>query len=178
MSDEHVRSDATRALALTGTRGTRSAESLPLPATSLEVAQFIAMRASACVGADYSNLALYDEDRQSLRLFHGTSLDPEIAVRYTDIPVSAPFPIAAAVRLGQAVLVPNLDAYRTQFPEILADTVAAGIQATASLPLRRGDGSLVGAIGFAWRDLMPFDAKLKKCARCRRLPVHGDTGTS
>jgi serine phosphatase RsbU (regulator of sigma subunit) len=161
MSDERLKPGATRALAVTGIKGVPSLGSLALPATNLEVAQFVAMRAAACVGADYSNLALYDKDRQSLRLFHGTFLDPEIAVRYTDLPVSAPFPIAAAVRLGQAVLVPDLDACRVQFPEILADTIAARVQATASLPLRRADGSLVGAIGFAWSDSVSFDAKLQ-----------------
>ena len=36
---------------------------LALPATAAEVAQFIAQRAAACVGADYSNLALLDASR-------------------------------------------------------------------------------------------------------------------
>ena len=35
-------------------------DSLPLPATSAQVAQFVAYRAAACVGADYANLALLD----------------------------------------------------------------------------------------------------------------------
>ena len=47
------------------------------------------------------------------------------------------------------------------FPEILADTIAAGVQATASLPLHREDGTLVGAIGFAWTEPTTFDAKLE-----------------
>ena len=82
--------------------------SLALPATGREVAQFVAFRAAACVGADYSNLALFDATGQSLRLFHGTFLTPEIADRYTDVPLSAPFPIAAAARSGKAVLLPDL----------------------------------------------------------------------
>ena len=49
----------------------------------------------------------------------------------------------------------------SQFPEILADTIAAGVQATASLPLHREDGTLVGAIGFAWTEPTTFDAKLE-----------------
>ena len=51
--------------------------SLALPATGIEIAQFVAFRAAACVGADYSNMALFDADRQSLRLFHGTFLTPD-----------------------------------------------------------------------------------------------------
>ena len=136
-------------------------ESLPLPATGPEVAHFVALRAAACVGADYSNLASLDESRPSLRLFHGAFLAPAIADRYTDVPLSAPFPIAVAARTGTAILLPDLDAYRARFPEIVADTVAAGVQATASLPLYRENGSLVGAIGFAWTSPVTFDIKLQ-----------------
>ena len=135
--------------------------SLPLPATGAEVAQFVALRAAACVGADYSNLASFDESGRSLRLFHGAFLDPEIADRYTDVPLDAPFPIAVAARTGTAILLPNIDAYRDRFPEIVADTVAAGVHATASLPLYRESGSLVGAIGFAWTNPVRFDTKLQ-----------------
>jgi len=134
--------------------------SLPLPATGRELAQFVALRAAACVGADYSNMALFDAGGQSLRLFHGTFLTPELADRYTDVPLSAPFPIAAAARSSDAVLLPDLAAYAERFPEILADTIAAGVQATASLPLHRKDGTLVGAIGFAWTEPTTFDTKL------------------
>jgi serine phosphatase RsbU (regulator of sigma subunit) len=135
--------------------------SLALPATGIEIAQFVAFRAAACVGADYSNMALFDADRQSLRLFHGTFLTPDIADRYTDVPLSAPFPIAAAARTGNSVLLADLASYAARFPKILADTVAAGVQATASLPLHREDGTLVGAIGFAWTAPTTFDAKLE-----------------
>ena len=52
---------------------------LPLRATRADIAQFVAVRAAACVGADYSNLALLDrDDATQLRLFHGPSIDPAI----------------------------------------------------------------------------------------------------
>jgi hypothetical protein len=134
--------------------------SLPLPATGQEIAQFVALRAAACVGADYSNLALLNDAGDSLRMFHNRFLDPEIADRYTDVPFNAPYPITAAAREGRVVLLPDLDAYQGRFSEIVPDTVAAGIQATASLPLYRADGTPLGAIGFAWAEPMPFDSKL------------------
>ena len=96
-----------------------------------------------------------------LAALHGTFLAPEIADRYTDVSVSAPLPIADAARFGTAVLLPDLDAYREEFPEIVADTIAAGIQASASLPLYREDGTLVGVIGFAWTTPTKFDDKLQ-----------------
>ena len=116
-------------------------------------------------GRGYSNLALLDPATRSLRLFHDTFLDPDMADRYTDVPLDAPYPISAAARTGRAVLLPDLESYRDQFPEILDDTVAAGVQATASLPLYRTDGTLLGAIGFAWVEPTLFDRKLDAALR-------------
>jgi GAF domain-containing protein len=127
-------------------------ESLPLPATSAQVAQFVAYRAAACVGADYANLALLDGARTSLRLFHDSFLDQDIADRYTDVAVDATYPIAAAVREQRVVLLSDIESYRLQFPSIVADTIAAGVRASASLPLYRSDGTVLGALAFAWTD--------------------------
>jgi serine phosphatase RsbU (regulator of sigma subunit) len=162
VSDESIDVNAPIVAVVAGTEvPDRLTDSLDLPATSLDIAQFIAQRAAACVGADYSNIALLDATRTSLRLFHGPFLEPAMADRYTDVPIDAPFPIAAAVRSGKSVLLPDLDAYGEHFPEILADTIAAGVSATASLPLYRADGSPLGAIGFAWTAPRPFDLKLQ-----------------
>jgi len=139
--------------------------SLPLPATGREVAQFVALRAATCVGADYSNLALLTADGNSLRLFHSPFLDADISARYTDVPLDAAYPIAVAVRDSRVVLLSDLDSYRQQFPGLVADTIAAGIQATASLPLHRFDGTLLGAIGFAWAEPTSFDRKLEAALR-------------
>jgi serine phosphatase RsbU (regulator of sigma subunit) len=142
-----------------------SPPSLPHPATGTEIAQFVAWRSAACVGADYSNLALLDGAGSSLRLYHGTFLDPTIADRYTDIALDAPFPIAAAIRTGHVIVLDSLDAYRSRFAEILDDTVAAGINATVSIPLIRSDGSAIGALGFAWVVAPAFDVKLDSALR-------------
>ena len=58
------------------------------------------------------------------------------------------------------MVLPDLDAYQDQFPDIVADTIAAGIEATASVPLRRLDGTALGAIGFGWNRPPVFDPKL------------------
>ena len=139
--------------------------SLPLPATGLEVARFVALRAAACVGAEYSNLALLSSAGSSLRLYHNPFLDSDIADRYIDVPLDAPYPIAAAARGGRVVLLPDLDSYEEEFSGLVADTTAAGVQATASLPLYRFDGTLLGAIGFAWAEPTSFDLKLEAALR-------------
>ncbi len=141
------------------------ASQLSLPATGYEVAQFVAMRAAACVGAEYSNFALLNTERSSLRLFHSPFLDPQMEAQYTDVPLDAAYPIAAAAREGRVVLLPNLASYERDFSGLVADTAAAGIQATASLPLYRFDGPLLGAIGFGWVDPMDFSPKLEAALR-------------
>jgi serine phosphatase RsbU (regulator of sigma subunit) len=133
----------------------------PHSATAAEIAQFVALRAAACVGADFSNVALLDNDGASLRLFHGSYRDRGL----TEIPIGAPYPIAAAVRSGDAIVLRSRESYEEMFPELLADTVATGIQAAVSLPLRRADGSAVGAIGFAWIDPPKFDLRLENALR-------------
>jgi hypothetical protein len=140
---------------------TRLPESLRLPASSTQVAQFVALRAAACVGADYANLALLNDAGTSLRLFHHSSLQSDIADRYTDVAIDAGYPISAAVRESRVVLLTDIEAYRAQFPDIVEDTIAAGIQATASLPLYRSDGSVLGGIGFGWTDVTTFHPKLE-----------------
>ncbi len=141
------------------------ARPLSLPATSVEVAQFVALRAAACVGAEYSNLALLNPEDGSLRLFHSPFLDSELEAKYTDVPLDAAYPIAAAAREGRVVLLPDLASYEKEFSGLRADTAAAGVQATASLPLYRFNGTLLGAIGFAWGDPMVFSPKLEAALR-------------
>ena len=92
-------------------------------------------------------------------------LDSDIADRYIDVPLDAPYPIAAAARGGRVVLLPDLDSYEEEFSGLVADTTAAGVQATASLPLYRFDGTLLGAIGFAWAEPTSFDLKLEAALR-------------
>ena len=141
------------------------ARPLALPATGLEVAQFVALRAAACVGAEYSNLALLNAEGSALRLFHSPFLNPQFEAQYADVPIDAAYPIAAAARDGRVVLLPDLASYEKEFSGLQADTTAAGIEATASLPLYRFDGTLLGAIGFAWGDPMVFSPKLEAALR-------------
>lgn len=131
--------------------------------TGVAMAQFIALRAATCVGADYANFALLDRrDGRTIRLFHSLSLHPSIAHRYTEFDVDAPFPIAAAVRSGEVVVLAGAADYAARFPGMWTDTVNAGITATVSLPLIRADGSPIGALGFAWTAAPPFDAQLER----------------
>ena len=139
---------------------------VPLPAQSADVAQLLALRAAACVGADYSNLALIDLDRpDQLRLYHRPFLAEEMTARYLDVPLAAPYPIAAAIRDQRTVVLNGQADYLAEFPEIWPDTQAVGIEATCSVPLCRSNGSPIGALGFAWSTPPPFDLKLDQALR-------------
>ena len=63
------------------------------------------------------------------------------------------------------VLLPDLASYEEEFSGLVADTITAGVQATASLPLYRFDGTVLGAIGFAWSEPTVFDRKLDAALR-------------
>ena len=143
--------------------------------TGVAMAQFVALRAARCVGADYANFALLDRgDGRTIRLFHSLSLDPSIARRYTEFDVDAPFPIAVAVRTGEVVVLSGEAEYAARFPQMWADTVGAGITATVSLPLIRADGSSIGALGFAWSVPPLLDAALQSALAALGRVVHGD----
>jgi hypothetical protein len=144
----------------------RLAQELALATTHDEVGHLVATHAGPCVDADFSNLAFFDPITRSLHMFHGPRLDGTMAARYRTVPLAAPFPIAAAARDKSPVLLGSLDEYRARFPDLLADTERSGFAATGSLPLcRADDGSLLGAIGFAWRDDVRFDAPLEESLR-------------
>jgi serine phosphatase RsbU (regulator of sigma subunit) len=129
--------------------------------SGVKMAQFVASRVATCIGADYSNFAVLDRsDQRTIRLFHSDFLDTALAHRYAEFDIDSAFPIAVTVRTGRVVALSGAADYAARFPEMWADTVAAGITATVSLPLIRGDGSPIGALGFAWTVTPKFDASL------------------
>ena len=140
-------------------------DSLPLPATSAQVAQFVAFRAAACVGADYANLALLTDSGASLRLYDDIVSGREVAPRHTDVAIDAPYPITAAIREGRAVLIGDAAGYRSQFPGAAAEAAASGVEALAALPLYRADGSALGALAFGWKDATAFHPKTEAALR-------------
>jgi len=150
--------------ALAGTPVPKSVPQPPLGAAAgADIAQFIAVRAAACVGADYSNFALVRTDAPAvLRLYHGTFFSATRTGRYIDIALDAPYPIAEAVRQRSVLLLNGEADYVARFPDLWADTAAAGVAATVCVPLWRGDGSIIGAIGFAWTIAPRFDVKLDR----------------
>ena len=118
--------------------------------TPRDVAFAVAEVGSDAADAAFSNLALLDADNDWVRVVHGSSLDPDIADRWDEFPLSAQTPLCEAMLTGRSVLLGTPEAIGEHYPDLLADTLAASLVATASLPLRATNGDCLGAAGFAW----------------------------
>ncbi len=123
-----------------------------------EVARAVAEVGSQAADASFSNLALLDPSNGWVRVVHGSALDQDIADRWDAFPLSAQTPLCEAMQTGRTVLLGSPQAIAQHYPNLLADTLAASLMATASLPLFATDGSALGAVGFAWDRPQSFSA--------------------
>lgn len=111
--------------------------------------------------AEFANLALLDSERGVVRVVHATSLEADIANRWTEFSLDTPTPLGDAIASGEPVLLGSLEAYAGRYHGLIPDTREAGLQATASLPLLASDGHRMGAVGFAWREEQTFTPTLR-----------------
>lgn len=149
-----------------------AADSRPSPAIALaplvqaltgsdtidDLARAIAQEGAAAVGAAFSNMAVLESGSTGdvARLYHLSTLVPEVAERYQTIPVDGSTPLGAAMAGRSDVWLGDLERIGAQFPGLLADTAAAGLAATASLALV-GDGDrVIGALGLGWQSPQAF----------------------
>ena len=109
----------------------RSAD--PSGQLGIDMAQFVALRAASCIGAEYSNFALLDRtDHRTIRLFHSSFLDESIAHRYVEFDIDSVFPIAAAIRTRQTINLSGPDDHAEEFAELWAMAAAPWSLATLS----------------------------------------------
>jgi hypothetical protein len=132
------------------------ATTLARAACEADVTAAVAAWAAPAAGAVFANTAILDPATNQVRAFHPASLAAPIAARWTAFPLGSPTPLCEAILTGYPVLLPDLVSISERFPELTADTVASGLQATASVPLRDRRGSSIGALGFAWAEPQPF----------------------
>jgi serine phosphatase RsbU (regulator of sigma subunit) len=160
----------------------RLATTLSAAATPGEVAAAVAENAASASGAVFSNMAIFDDRGKRVRVVHGDSLALGIAQRWSEFGIDAPTPLCEAILTGYPVLLGSLEAIGTSYPLLLSDTVGAGLQATASLPLRSRDGPAIGAVGFAWPEPQAFTARqisrLTLIAELTAQALERVTGTS
>ena len=128
------------------------AQELSAVSTVEQVARVITTTGREVLGAVFANIAVVDSDHRYLDVVHSPPLPQQMAERYARIVLSDDLPLAHAVTHGDTVLLPDLGAVKDRYPQILDDTVAAGLESTASIPLYRSDRSVAGAIGIGWSD--------------------------
>ena len=134
------------------------ARALAVAAHTTDVADAVRTHLAVSFGASFASLALLDPSSQMVHVLQPEDLDPEISSRYTDLPLDASTPLTDAIRSGETVVVDNPAVNVRRYPHLAADTVATGLAATASIPLRQ-DGEVQGAIGLGWsRPLAPDTA--------------------
>ncbi len=102
------------------------------------------------LGVDISGLALVEDRKGAVRLWHRPGLRAGVGERYRSGTIATPAPAFAAIRTGEAVVVADREAMAERFPDIRADMAAAGIQAAAVLPLRTATGAVRGSVAAYW----------------------------
>ena len=138
--------------------------------TESAVAAAVARWGAAASEADFANMALLDRRSSVVRVVHAASLNADIAARWTEFSLDTPTPLSDAIRTGEPVLLGSLDEYVGRYDQLIPDTRAAGLQATASIPLQASSGEGIGALGFAWPERQEFPpALLARLALISRL---------
>jgi serine phosphatase RsbU (regulator of sigma subunit) len=140
----------------------RLAAALAGAVTPFDVAVALAEEGAATAGASFANMAVLNAATKRVRVVHDSSMAPEIAARWREFDLSAPTPLCAAMNTRRPVLLESLEQMRDRFPEIVDDTVAAALSATASLPLTSASGTMLGAAGFGWPTAQSFDAPRRR----------------
>jgi serine phosphatase RsbU (regulator of sigma subunit) len=134
----------------------RLATALSAAVAPSDVAEALAEEGGFAAGASFSNMAMLDAETNRVRVVHGSVLSPRIAARWAEFDLSDPTPLNEAMRTGHSVLLGSAEEIRVRYPNLLTETLAASLNATASLPLRTTDGLTLGAVGFAWRRAQAF----------------------
>jgi GAF domain-containing protein len=137
------------------------AQELSAVSTVEQVARVVTTSGRDVLGAAFANIAVVDDDQRHLDIVHSPPLPPDMAARYGRIVLSADLPLAHAVTRGETILVPDLASFRDRYPHILDDTMKAGLESTASVPLFSADRSVAGAVGVGWSEPTEFTPILR-----------------
>ena len=106
----------------------RLATALSGAVTPLDVATALAEEGASAAGASFSNLAILDAATDQVRAIHHSSAGSDIVARWTEFRLDTPTPLCEAMQSGLPVLLESLDVIGTRFPNMRADTLAAGLE--------------------------------------------------
>ncbi len=121
-----------------------------------EVSEIVTTAGRRALAAEFTNVAVVQPAEGLLRIVHSLPLPPEIADKYTIVPLTDDTPLSHAVTTQSPVLIANMGELARAYPHLVDDTIAAGLQATASFPLLRSDRTVAGALGIGWAQPVEF----------------------
>ena len=121
-----------------------------------DVAEIVTTVGRLALAAEFTNLAVVNLSESHLRIVHSPPLPAEIAEKYATVALNDNTPLSHAVTNGIPVLIANMDELANRYPHLVDDTVASGLQATATFPLLRSDSSVAGALGVGWAQPVEF----------------------
>jgi PAS domain S-box-containing protein len=99
--------------------------------------------------ADAAGLWMLDKDHATLRLYGYDGSGVNSVSSLETIPVSAPFPVAEAIRMDEPVFIEGADILTTRYPAIAHILRASGACAVACVPVKVG-GDMLGVLSFRY----------------------------
>ncbi len=136
------------------------AEAAATAGTLEQVARTLVDRAPDVPGARSAHIGLLTPDGAALAVVHNDSLDPAIAARHERQQLDWDWPLVAALRTGDPVLLPDPASVAERFPAVADDMRVAGLAAVACYPLVDEAGVAFGALGLAWTAPQRFEDPL------------------
>ena len=142
--------------------------------TPNDVARAAVSEGVEAVGADAGVLVLVDPDGDTLDMIETRGYDPRSVEQWRRFPLSAPVPIADAVRTGEIVVIPNAEERDRRYPAMTSRSRIAH-PASISVPLV-AEGRSFGALGLSFKEsitVKPEDRELliavaRQCAQAVR----------
>lgn len=147
--DEQRRADQAEALEA-------FASALAESSTVTAVADAIATHAGRSAGAEFANVALPLAGTDRLRLVHAGSISAEVTSKWSEIALHDSSPLSDAIRVGEPVFVRDRAALSTRYPHLVDASAPTPLIASAAIPMRTQDGTVVGALGFGWFSAQSF----------------------
>lgn len=107
--------------------------------------------AAPTLGASYVNVALLDEEGETLTIHHDPGLVAEVGERWTHMAVSPSTMLGDAVGRNTLVVCDDLQDLRERYPGSGDEAERLGFATLAAAPLESDHGAVIGALGVAWR---------------------------
>lgn len=134
------------------------ARRLTCAASTAEAAAVIASHGPAVLRASVARVGLVDRQRGVLRLVEPAEpSECEGLDRFREIPLETDTAVTETARTGELIVMNDRAERRRRYPHLAPDPIESGVEASASAPLLRSDGSVLGTLQFGWPEPLMGD---------------------